>query len=400
MAPRRPYYTSNTLIDAVKRKISMPLTQVTFSDEDILAFADEEMMLEQIPSILQYHEEYLVFTHTEQLVPNKSKYQIPGRAIGMKLRDVFFRDPSGQLIEMSKVNPDDRTAFERSGSIPTFYYIQNNSVILLPEISGNPSGGLEFTYYLRPNSLVPDNKAAICKSFSKSITINNVALLPGDTIKIGSTIITAGTDFAIGANNSITALNLSVYINSVSSVDGVTANANSSVVSLVFSNRSLSISTSNPVALVVQKRITINAEIPANIVAGSVVDILQMESGHSTLAIDVQLASSSVSSSGITLTEEDLPQEFIVGDYICSSYECIVPQIPTDLHNLLAERTCARILEALGDMAGLQTANSKIDSLEKKQTIIMDNRVEGSPSKVLNRTGLLRRGRSNSGRRG
>ena len=38
---KKPYYTSNTLIEAVKRKMAMPISQVTFSDADILAFADE-----------------------------------------------------------------------------------------------------------------------------------------------------------------------------------------------------------------------------------------------------------------------------------------------------------------------------------------------------------------------
>ena len=54
---KKPYYTSNALIEAVKRNISFPISQVTFSEEDILTFADEEMFLEQVPSILQFHEE-------------------------------------------------------------------------------------------------------------------------------------------------------------------------------------------------------------------------------------------------------------------------------------------------------------------------------------------------------
>src|SRR5690606_16483458 len=127
-----------------------------------------------IPSILQYHEEYLVYLHSEPLISNKSKYAIPGRAIGMKLRDVFFRTTGNQLVEMSKINPDDKSFFEidfSSMPTPIYYYIQNNSIILVPEVRDNPTGHLEFTYYLRPNSLVKDEKAAICNSFSKTVTV-------------------------------------------------------------------------------------------------------------------------------------------------------------------------------------------------------------------------------------
>jgi hypothetical protein len=130
------------------------------------------------------------------------------------------------------------------------------------------------------------------------------------------------------------------------------------------------------------------------------VDILQADGGHSTLNFDVLLQAADISSTSLTFKESDLPLDFVVGDYVCAQYQCIIPQVPTDLHNLLAERTCARILESLGDKDGLQAANLKINELEQRQATIIDSRVEGSPLKVLNRTGLLRASRIRFGRRG
>jgi len=46
------------------------------------------------------------------------------------------------------------------------------------------------------------------------------------------------------------------------------------------------------------------------------------------------------------------------------SNQCIIPQIPPELHSGLAERTAARILASLGDMSGLQASNAKIQELE------------------------------------
>jgi hypothetical protein len=399
----KPYYTSNTLIEAVKRKMAIPIAQVTFADNDILAFANEEMFLEQVPSILQYHEEYLVFSQNIPMIPKQSRYPIPNRAIGMKLRDVFYRDLSGQLVQMSRINPDDRSFFEVNSNttpIPIHYYLQNNTLVITPEVTQNATGNLVFSYYLRPNSLVTDDQAAICTSFTKTIVVNNTTIVSGNTIVIGTHITTAGVDFVIGANSAATAANLSSYIGTLTD-HNLTSSVSNNIVSVAYSTRGLAFSTSNVAAFAIQASITINTTtMPSSIVAGGLVDLLQTDGGHSTLAFDVLLASNSVSPTSITLAESQLPSDFVVGDYICSQYECIVPQVPTDLHNLLAERTCARILESLGDKEGLQAANTKIANLESKQATILDSRVEGSPMKILNRTGLLRSSRIRFGRRG
>lgn len=395
-----PYYTSDTLIEAVKRKISFPIAQVTFSEEDILAFADEEMFLSQVPSILQYHEEYFVYTEDQALVANQSRYPIPTRAIGMKLRDVFYKDSSGQLIEMSRINPDDKAYLQTKGDTfptPMYYYFQNNNVIISPEVGPSVTGSLQFSYYLRPNALVPNERAAVSTSFSKTVTIINASLVAGDTLTIGGEVITADSDFVIGGSSAVTASNLATFINTLS---GLSATASNGVVTVTYQTRGLEFDTDNVVALEVQETITVNtSDVPEDIVEGSIVDILQMDAGHSTLNFDVILEDDSVSLNSITFTEDQLPDTFVVGDYICAQYECIVPQIPTDLHNLLAERTCARVLEALGDKDGLSAANAKIGELEFKQSVILDNRAEGSPMKVVNRTGLLHSSRTNFGRR-
>jgi hypothetical protein len=54
-----PWMTSDDLLESVKRKISFPSSQSTFTDADILAFANEELMISQVPSVMSFHEEYL-----------------------------------------------------------------------------------------------------------------------------------------------------------------------------------------------------------------------------------------------------------------------------------------------------------------------------------------------------
>jgi hypothetical protein len=397
-----PFYTSNTLIEAVKRNISFPISQVTFDEDDILRFADEEMFLEQVPSILQYHEEYFVYNHNVSLVANVSKYDIPSRAIGMKLRDLFYLTTGGQLVEMTRINPDDRSFMQTKGNTfptPIYYYVENNQVVIVPQVNENVIGSLVFSFYLRPNALVPDERAAVCQSFSKMVTIDNSQLVAGDELDLNGTVLIAGTDFAIGGTSGVTASNLSTAINSLVNSQ-FTADPTSSVVTIFYEQRSTTITSSNSTGMLVQETITLNTtDVPTDITAGSLVDILQFDGGHTTLKFDVKLAPNSVSLNSLTFPETDLPDNFVIGDYICARYECIVPQIPTDLHMLLGERTSSRILSSLGDKESVKEAQEKIERLEFKQATIIDNRVEGAPLKVVNRSGLLNSAKVKFGRR-
>lgn len=393
----KPYFTSATLIEAVKRNQSIPISQITFEDEDILAFATEELFLSQIPSVLQYHEEYYVYDQDIPLVGGKSRYPIPNRAIGMKLRDLFFIDSQNQLVEMSKINPDDESFFStesNTNTTPIHYKIQNNSIVIVPEVSQNVTGKLRFSYFLRPNSLVPDEKAAISTGFEKDVTFDNTSLVSGDSFTFDGQTFVAGTDFAIGANSSITASNFGVAISS--SLQNTVTGA---MCSIFYTDRNSSLSSSNSSAIQIQETLTVGfSSVPAEIVGGSTVDVLQTDGGHNTLKIDVKLVPGAISANSITFAESDISPDFVVGDYVCLQYQCIIPQIPTDLHTLLAERTCARILESMGDQVGLASANKKIGDLEARQSVILDSRVDGSPTKIFNRHSLLRYGKSRSRR--
>jgi hypothetical protein len=391
---KKPYYTSNELIEAVKRKISMPVAQVTFNEEDILNFANEEMFLSQIPTLLQYHEEYLVYRHKVDLLEDVQKYEIPERAIGMKLRDLFFVDNQGNIYEMTNVGAGNQDVFQQN-SFGTHahksFYLENNHIVLPTKVGSAPAGSLEMIYFLRPNSLVSNERAAICTGFVKEITINNTNLTAGKILSIDDTNFVANTDFTIGVSSTATATNLASAINA-SQLDGITASSSGAIVKIVYEERNTEI-ISDTTGMIVSDRTGVQATIPAHFEDRMYVDFLQTAGGHRTYSFDVRIPSNGVSSDAVFFPDDKIPSDFKLGDYICQQHECIIPQIPSDLHNLLAERTCARILEALGDQAGLQTANSKIAELEQKQSTLINNRVEGSPKKIFAKHGLLRYGK-------
>jgi hypothetical protein len=149
--------------------------------------------------------------------------------------------------------------------------------------------------------------------------------------------------------------------------------------------------TTNSLAFSIQSGLGIEFDlIPAIITNSSIIDFLQTKGGHRTYSIDIELGASAISGNVINFDAGVIPTNFVIGDYICLANESIIPQIPSDLHSLLAERTCERMLMSIGDVQGSQISAQKVAQLEKQQAAMVDNRVEGAPLKLVNRFSPLR----------
>lgn len=346
-----PWMTSNQLVATLKRKVSAPTAQILFTDDDYLAFINDELALSQVPSLLMLHEEYFVYSLDVPMRVNKSRYPIPDRAIGMKLRDLFWKDSQGSLYQMTQITEEDKAYFQRSiGNNQAIhkYYVEGNDIVLSPTPTGESAGSLVFVFFLRPNQLVPDERAAIISGFSKTITVDNSTLVAGDTVTIDSQIFTAvsgspaANQFQIGGSSIITATNLAQAITTNGIAVGNNGTPSSSVVTVNYSDLSLTFASSNSPALAVQAgQGVVFTSIPSHIVASTYVDFLQTKPGHKIRSYDVLIPAGGVSGSTINFSSGTVPQDLIVGDYVCVANECIIPQLPPDIHNGLAERAGA-----------------------------------------------------------
>lgn len=414
----KPWYTSSDLIEAVKRKISFPIYQTTFSEDDILAFANEEMQISQVPSILQYHQEYFVFYKDVYLNAISSRYSIPSRAIGMRIRDVSYRDTNGNLFEMTRIMAEDKTFFNRNVSNSTNvhkYYLEGNDIVLTPEITSIPTGNIRMYFFLRPNQLVQNDRAAIIQNFAQPLTIiDNTTIQPESSniviqglsfTPVSSSPVASAGEFLIGVDADTTATNMATVMNTILAPLNIMATSTNNVVNLLSSGPTINMTFGDITSYQTSQNqeLICTAPIPDNIVGGSLVDLLQTLPGHKTYTYDVVVPQGGVSGNSIFLptsvlfpvdpvsfASADLQINMVVGDYVCSANESIIPQIPPDLHNGLAERTCARILEAIGDQQGLQTINAKIQDIQVREGNLLDDRTEGSALKVTGRHSLLR----------
>ncbi|MEO0271672.1 MAG: hypothetical protein ABIM30_01110 [candidate division WOR-3 bacterium] len=286
-------YKSSDLIKSIKRKGMLPETQITFSEQDFLDFATEEMDLGIMPLVLSYYEDYYSFY--EEITVNHStmRIKIPHRAVGNKLRFVGIKRNSG-VIPLFKANYDDIHA-EYHNLFSRHYYIENDELVF-PTNLFSDNDKVVLSYYLRPNALVPDEY--MCR-------IVNIS---------GNTLTVSGGD-------------LSLYTTS------------------------------------------------------DKIDVISDLSPNKILAIDLPIVSINVSLNQITLS--NVPSNVNVGQYICLAEKTAIVQIPTELQSLLSQRVVARCLEALGDQAGLQAANTKIAEIEQKATTLLSPRVESNSKKII-----------------
>lgn len=94
-----------------------------------------------------------------------------------------------------------------------------------------------------------------------------------------------------------------------------------------------------------------------------------------------------LSSPTITL---DSVEDIEVGNYISFYGYSAIPMIPLEAHQYLAQVTAGKVLEGLGDREGMTAALQKAQSLKDSLLVMISNRIDGSPKKVINPQGGLR----------
>ena len=309
--------TSSKLIKSIRRRAMIPKDQSTFTDVDLLEMATEEMNLFMIPYLNQGQEEYLVYSEDEDVTSGEDTYSIPYRAQGNKLRDLQYVDQSGSVsVELSRISMEELSDYKYNvgATVTDLFYIQNNKIKLVNE---NPGSDiiLRKYFYLRPNSIVNENRSGIVQSIDR--------------------------------------------------VSGI---------------------------------ITVD-EFPSNFSAIPLMDFVALQSPCVIHSYDKQPTAINVNNRSITFDITDIPDDLSVGDYICQAQESPVPQLPSELHAILAQRVAIACLESLGDEENKQSQERRLISMERSVDILIDDRVEGAQQKIKNRFSPLRESSGRSNRR-
>jgi hypothetical protein len=168
-------YTTQHLLDSIGRKSFVPTGQSTFTDADLLAVADEQLLNVVVPAIISAREEYLVYSTDVSVVAGTNAYNIPSRAVGQMIRDVALVDGTNVDFNFPRLDPD--MIETTNQGTPAGFYLKNNQVVLYPtpDTSGKT---LRLFYYLRPSALVETSAAAVISSINTATNTISVASIP------------------------------------------------------------------------------------------------------------------------------------------------------------------------------------------------------------------------------
>lgn len=173
-----PSYTTTQLVNTIKTKGLVPTNQLTFTTDQILQIADEEMQTGVVPLIMTAREEYFVKFEDFTINSGQSEYELPYRSIGSKLREITvvngeseYKIPLFQADQIADRN--DPFGFNAG----TVAYLRANKVVLSPGPVPSLGQTLRMYYFNRRNTLVQETAAGRIDAIdtnTNTITLSNV----------------------------------------------------------------------------------------------------------------------------------------------------------------------------------------------------------------------------------
>lgn len=144
-------YTVSGFLEDVRRKGRLPsASSSSFSDADLVAFANEEVLADIVPMLLEVREEYLDYSSTSAAA---ATIAIPTDAIGSTLRLVQWAATSADPYRpLNRIEPERAGDLGYGGTGPVGFMLEGNNIVLLP-LGATFSGTVKLTYPKRPTAI-------------------------------------------------------------------------------------------------------------------------------------------------------------------------------------------------------------------------------------------------------
>ena len=380
---------TSDLIRSIKLRAFIPSSQETFTDEALLDFATEEVNIGLVPLIQRMHEEHLINYIDVPLIRDVKRYAMPARAHGNKLRDVALIDENDNIFEMHRYSLSEISDLTNTTTYINSrgFYIENNDVIL-SNFDVLVGYRLRFYFYMRPNKLVKEELGSTVTSIIDDFEINQntpISFSIANITSVDNVTVIEAPDHGLSNGDYV----LISGTNVTPSIEGFHAisRLSSNTFSIAVNSTSIG-STSGTVELAVKvKRIGMKSLIP-RFLTSETFDFVQNISPNKIIHYDIPFVSKNQLANEISFPAELVPN-VVVGSYINVAEETFVPNIPTELHPILAQRVAVVCLEAMGDEQNKQSAERKLAKMEQDAGTFLDNRVEGAVQKIKSRNSPL-----------
>lgn len=229
--------TSDKLIRNIKKRGFVPNDQVTFTDDELLETATDEITIGLMEDIISVRGDYLVYHVDVPLIEGVTRYDIPARAHGNKLRSACItnvQDSRDVVYTLNQVDVDALTDLENYWSLNknTVFYLENNKIVLCQDIIQPSAYNLRLYFYMRPNKLVLNNRAGVISSITDGTESINGEDVP---VKILS-FLTLPKHFSSSVKYDITA---NVSPNKITNYDLVPVSVNLTLKTLTFKSEDL-----------------------------------------------------------------------------------------------------------------------------------------------------------------
>lgn len=191
--------TLEEIISEIQLKGSFP-DDSYFTTSEYTSIINGEVKNKIVPLLLKLAEDYLIESKEYTISASTSKYQLPTRAIGSKVRDVKVKDSSGNYMDLYRLFEEDRSS-SRSG-----YYLKRNSIELSTDIT---SGTLVISYFVRPSNLVASGAYCTISSIDLGTNTVTVESLPSSfLVDVECDFVQANSPYdLLGFDYSITGIN-------------------------------------------------------------------------------------------------------------------------------------------------------------------------------------------------
>lgn len=127
------------------------------------------------------------------------------------------------------------------------------------------------------------------------------------------------------------------------------------------------------------------SSLPTDYVTNTKCDFVKATGGYECLAIDVTISNVA----GLNVTLSSVPSDLEVGDYLCLANTSPFPQIPSELQEILVQRTAMKVLEAQTYTEKWNIAAARLKEMEEAAWVLLTPRADREPKKIVNQNGLF-----------
>lgn len=180
--------TLTNIIDEIKRRGLVPTNQSTFNTTDFEEFINDELFSRIVPTVMSVNEEYFVNSTDLALVSGQDEYDIPSKAIGGKLRDIWLVDSAGNRQNIPRYSLEEVSQSNYvSNNNTSGFYIKGNKIVLI-NTPTNSSDSLRVFYFRRPNKLAGSSQGGQVTNVNTGLNQLTLTSVPASWVNGSSTL--------------------------------------------------------------------------------------------------------------------------------------------------------------------------------------------------------------------